>query len=549
MKKIWVFVFLTILLFPTITPLLRGDFFNFSDEPNISLIYEMNRALEAGHFPPRWIPDVSYTFGHPLFNFYYPLPFFLSALIFQISGSLITSIKIYFLLTVVISCWAMYLLLKKHTTNFLAFCGALLYVYTPYRAVDLYVRGAIGELTAFAFVPLVMLSIYKLYEKQSLKNIGFLGIVTALFILSHNLALMIFFPWFLMYAFYLFLKNNKNKKFIKTFSLSILLGILISFFWLFPAVTEKQYLFSQTPFNYTDHFPFIKQLLYSPFRYGASLPGPYDDISMQIGITNLLLVLVTVRFFWVTSKKINKTLAIFCLTAFGFAIFLMNIRSSFLWELFSLSPYFQFPWRILMFTTFITAFMIVFVRSRLIGVILLLIAFINTFTYFVPSGFFNPVDDYYMKRFFADRSLTGKSAESSEYKNYSEDYLLLPVWVKERPDKLPYAKIESDSAWIKSLNEISPYKYEANFTATNDSDVTINNYYYPGWSVYVNGKKVSTNPLEPYGNIGIKVLKGEGQIKVVWEETPRRKLANYVSLLSLILALVFIFPFNKTADE
>ena len=546
MKKVWIFIILFIFLLPAVYPLLRGDFFHFSDEPNISLIYEMSRAIKASHFPPRWIPDVSYNYGYPLFNFYYILPFFLGAIIFQLVGSLISTVKIYFLLTVMVSCWAMFLLLKKHTSLFLAFVGAILYVYTPYRAVDLYVRGAIGELTAFALVPLVCLFIYNLYEKQSLKNIGLLGLLTAAFILSHNLALIIFFPWFLIYGLYLFLKNPKNMKFVKAFVISIILGVLLSFFWLFPAINEKHLLSSQTPFDYKDHFPFLKQLVYSPFRYGASQPGPYDDISLQIGIANILLVLVAIKSFIFASKK-TKLLAFFCLVAFTISIFLMNIRSSFLWEAFSLSTYFQFPWRILMFTTFLTVFMIVFLKSRIMGLILLFIAFTNTFSYFVPSEYFNPDDNYYLRRFFANATLSigDMPYVSPDYKNYSEDYLLLPIWVKEKPDSLPSEKIESDTAQVSLINEISPYEYQSEVLSEKNSEIRVNNFYYPGWNVYIDNEKVETYPLDPNGNIGFKVGSGDHNLKVIWEETSSRRLANYVSLLSLVIALALVFAITE----
>jgi len=550
MKRFWIYILLFVFILPVIYPLLTSYFYHFSDEPNISLIYEMSRALESGHFPPRWIADVSYNYGHPLFNFYYPLPFMIGAVLFKVFGSLVGSIKIYFLLTVFVSCFGMYGLLRKHTSSFLAFTGALIYVYTPYRAVNLYVRGAIGELTAFALAPLVCLAIYKLFERVNFKNIGILGAVLALFILGHNLALMIFVPWFLVYGIYLYLKKPSKRTFIKAFIASFVLGISVSFYWLFPAVVEKILLVVQTPFDYKDHFPFLRQLLYSPFKYGASQPGLYDDISLQIGIANLLLVAITIKSL-IIFKKNKKLFPFLTLGAFFFSVFLMNIRSSFLWEAFSLSTYFQFPWRILMFTTFLTAFMIVFVKSRIIGAILLIIALINTISYFVPSEYFKPDDDYYMKRMFANRIIEGRSEESAEYKNYSEDFLLLPVWTEERPSSLPSAKIESDTAKVENIIEISPYEFRANIISDQISQIAINNYYFPGWSVYVDGQRINTFPLKPYGNIGFIVNEGEHNLSVLWEETPLRKIANGVSILGLTVALVMIFiiPEKKKKDE
>jgi hypothetical protein len=310
-------------------------------------------------------------------------------------------------------------------------------------------------------------------------------------------------------------------------------------FWLFPAINEKSLLYSETPFNYKEHFPFIKQLIYSPFRYGASLPGPYDDISFQIGVANLLLAIITGAYLILSSAK-RKMLAFICLASFIFSLFLMNIRSSFLWDIFSLSTYFQFPWRILMFTTFITAFMMVFVKRKWIGFVLVFIAFVNTVSYFVPSEYFNPDDNYYMRRFFANRTISGESDESMKYKNYSEDYLLLPTWVKEKPSKLPSAKIESDTASISNLRQISPYEYEARVSAEKESEVVVNTYFYPGWNVYLDGEKQEIYPLEPKGNIGLNVPKGNYNLKVIWEETISRRVANYISLFSLVFVLFMV---------
>jgi len=41
-----------------------------------------------------------------------------------------------------------------------------------------------------------------------------------------------------------------------------------------------------TLFNFKDHFPFIKQLIFSPWGHGASLWGPGDGMSFQVGIIN-----------------------------------------------------------------------------------------------------------------------------------------------------------------------------------------------------------------------------------------------------------------------
>ena len=112
-------------------PLLRGDFFHFSDEPHIANLFEMVRALGSGQIPPRWAPDMSFEFGYPLFNFYYVLPYYLGSVVYFITHSLIFSLKSVFLISVPLSGIFMYLWLRKHTDVWAAFLGSILYISTP----------------------------------------------------------------------------------------------------------------------------------------------------------------------------------------------------------------------------------------------------------------------------------------------------------------------------------------------------------------------------------------------------------------------------------
>ena len=45
----------------------------------------------------------------------------------------------------------MYKLLREYTKEDFSLAGAVLYVYAPYRALEMFVRGTIGEIVAFVF--------------------------------------------------------------------------------------------------------------------------------------------------------------------------------------------------------------------------------------------------------------------------------------------------------------------------------------------------------------------------------------------------------------
>lgn len=69
-------------------------------------------------------------------------------------------------------------------------------------------------------------------------------------------------------------------------------GLFISAYYWLPAVFEKKFIQEGTPFNPLDHFPFIRQLIIPFWGYGASVWGPNDQMSFQIGIINILVIVL-----------------------------------------------------------------------------------------------------------------------------------------------------------------------------------------------------------------------------------------------------------------
>lgn len=535
-------------------PLLRSDFYHFSDEPHIANLYQMIRGLQTGQFPVRWAPDMLWGYGYPLFNFYYPLPFYVGALFFTVTNSLIVSLKLVFLTTIPLSALFMYMFLRNHTKKFGAFAGAIIYVYTPYRALDLYVRGALGEAVAFVFFPLVLHLTYQVIISPSWRKTSLLAAGIGFFVLSHNLSPIFFLPWSFLYALVLTINKNKLLHLSKVI-IGYVFGLLISFFWWFPAFLEKNWMQKQTPFNYTDHFPFIKQLIYSPWKYGASLPGPYDDMSFQIGIVNLVL-LVFLSFILLRNvlrkEKKDLLLKLFFLTSTFFFIVLMNIRTAPIWELSGLANYIQFPWRLLLMTTFLTPTFVIFLNYQektksLIGLVLAFLSVFLTVGYFRPSEYFKPNDDYFLNRFFANRTTKGESREiSKEYANYSEDYLLLPTWSTERPQEFKKQKLESEDFEIKDFKKFSEISFQANLEGENSAKVYVNNLYYPGWQVIVDGQKTNIYPSGEAGRITFDLTPGEHSVRIFWEETNRRKTANFISIASFsLIAVMFLKKDNN----
>src|SRR3989338_6804283 len=180
------------LSFVTILPLIANGFFPMHDDTQPARLYEMAQALADGQFPVRWVRDLGYGYGYPLFNFYAPFPYYIGALFNLLGLGAISSAKIMMGIGMVLSGITMYILVKKITSRVdAAIVASCAYLLAPYHASLLYVRGAIGEMYAYAFVPLALLGWLLILRKRNMQ-----GIITASFGLflvftSHTVSVLI----------------------------------------------------------------------------------------------------------------------------------------------------------------------------------------------------------------------------------------------------------------------------------------------------------------------------------------------------------------------
>lgn len=546
----WVVMILFVSLL-AIYPLFRHGFYSFHDEPHLANLYEMTRAFSSGQFPPRWAPDFAYNYGYPLFNFYYLLPYYLGSFFYFVFNlSLIWSLKLVFALSVPLSGLAFYFLMKKFFGQAVSFAGAALYLFTPYRALDIYVRGSVGEMWGFVFMPLVLLTLTNLIRIRNFNNFVLVSFSLAGLVISHNLTAMIFLPLAFLFSLLLIFQEKKRLSSFLWTAFGYILGLGLSAYYWLPAFLEKRYTQPGTPFNPFDHFPFIKQLIIPFWGYGASVWGIGDGLSFQIGVVNILVVLMIFVGFVAKRGRIDnqkKPLLYFFAFLFVFFVFLMNIRSGFLWRIFSLGDYLQFPWRFLLLATLLSSFLFGFVeeifpkkKSEYLAFILALLAVVFTFSYFKPQNQILVNDDYYLNRFFANINSKRKTESvSKDYPNFSEDYLPLTIWTEKRPDFVPKEKIEALNGSL-TYKEESLVRYKAEITSSEDTSILFHNYYFPGWKAKIDGEIVPVKISKPHGDMFISVPAGYHQVIFWFANTPVRLTADIISLFSLTLLTLFL---------
>ncbi len=536
-KHLWILIIL--LSIPATWVLFVPGYYGASDDIHIAWLFELHKTLMMGQIPPRYVPDLSFGFGYPLFNFVFPLPFYLSEIFHILGLSLVDSIKTLFFITVPLSGLSMYFLLRQFVSKNLSLAGAILYIYTPYRSVDLYVRGAIGEIISFAILPLILLSIIKLEKSKNFAWVGVGAISLASLVLSHNITAYMFFPFV---AFFFLLQiifsASKWQLFVKT-TLMVFLALLLSIYFWLPAIVDSSLVKYDTVFNFADHFPTLLQLIRPYWGYGASVPGPYDGISFFLGSVNigvLVLGIVSTFFFWRKVSNDKKIILVWAFVCFASSVFLMNYRSSFLWSNLPLLPYFQFPWRFLMLTTFcIPIFVIALEKIRFEKFLpfgLIILTLVTTASYFRPQDFLGRTDGYFLNRYIPT------PVASDEYKKTQEEYLRLPKNTRIRPDKnYPVAYIASDSGTINKIEKNSDFNVAVDISSSKGIVLNFSKYYFPGWVALIDSQRVGIQQGEPFAQISIQVPPGEHKVEFMFEETGFKKVLDAISFLSFLVSL------------
>ncbi len=538
---------------PAVWHLLYPGYFSVHDDMHPAWVLQMARAIESGQFPPRWAPDLSYGYGYPLFHFIYPLPYYLSAFFYFLGANLIWATKLTYIVSVLGSAFSMYLLARRYWSVNPALISALVYVYTPYRAVNIYVRGALGESLAWVFIPLVFLSLDKVSQKLSPRNLALVGFSLAGLLLTHNIAAMATAPFIALFTLWLIFKSKHRLKTAMTLLLSSATGLLASaYFWL-PALVDKSLMVEDAIFNFQDHFPFLHQLIKPSWGYGASLWGPHDGMSFQIGIFNLIAVGVGGIFLvlqFIKQKQISSG-AFLTIGAFFFTVYIMNIRSSWIWANVPLMNYFQFPWRLLILTTFFTSLLAGFTFARLksyfpnyfrfifltsAGLVLLF-----NYQYFQPDKHLPTTQNDIIEKYFAINPLNLQSPQSELYATIQEEYLRLPKHVPTRPTAYPFDRISTSNPLTQiSWSQISPTTYKIT-TQGPKTEITLETYYFPLWQVDLNGKTHPSYSGTPHGKLVTFVPQGHHQLYIYLQETSWRQWVTLTSSVTLIILSLLLF--------
>ncbi len=556
--------------------LLQSGFFSVHDFPMAARIAEMADIMASGQFPPRWSANFGYGFGMPLFNFYAPLPYIIGALLYFFSHNLIFVIKALYLIINFFTMLGSYKLGKRIGGRAAGLALAAIFTLAPYRALLLFVRGALSEAMAISFFPWAMLAVVNLQKQagkasQHYKNYLLLFFSLLGIVLSHNLSALMFIPLLLLFA----LLTSQKKQRSRIFCTFVLAG-LSSAFYILPAFLEQNLtrvnaIFTDY-FDYRLHFVYIRQLFWDNWAYGGSAWGTGDDISFFLGYGQLLAIITLVLIIFhklylafaekfknkkqkiLLTQRLKNLLIV--LAFFIITLFLTLQKSQLLWSILPIFSYLQFPWRWFGASFFFLAvsfaaglFLFKKLHIRYLLVLLITLVTLTNFRYFRAEKIIDNPEDYYTDQ---------KISIAGEISKILPDYIplqmadqeLLAEFNQQHPEPVVWLEKDND---VLSNNEIIDARLEKkqsqreiwSFNLNEEQLVNFKIANFSGWQAKVNGQNTEVLSSPNLGNIQLALPAGELEVELYFTESKLRLIADCLSLCGLLAFFIWQYSLRK----
>jgi hypothetical protein len=487
-------------------PLLGPKFIPTHDgEYHLIRFMEFYSMLSQGYLFPRWAPTLNSGFGIPIFLFHYPFPNYIGSLFHVLGFQFVDAFKMALFSGYFLSGVFCFIFLSKIVDKRASFFGTIAALTVPYWFVDIYVRGSVGEVWAFAWMFAALACV--VWQK----NLG-LGVSIAFLVLSHNIQALLFLPIITIFAFVRY----------RAGLVAIALGLLLSAYFWIPALLERSYVVGLSTVNPLDHFASIWELLVP--SWGTEFSGQSiiaNKMSFQIGV--MPLVWLGLAIWFMLRNKLKNSFVSVALILAALAAFLMLPYSGGIWSTIAGIAYIQYPWRLLALFIPIVAVVAGIVSTKLSIKILIGMSFVSLLLVY---GYTRPVlyerrdDGYYSsKPNFTDGTSSMGNAFST----------IWTPWKPQRPEKL----IEQDQGVMVTMVDQKPLFVKFIAESAKESTVRVNILYFPGWTAYRDTEKISI-AYENDGLINLQLPMGTHEVVVRFEETPVRAVANAISLMGLL---------------
>ncbi|MFI5201583.1 MAG: hypothetical protein ACHQNE_04300, partial [Candidatus Kapaibacterium sp.] len=294
---------------------------------HLNWLYQFTRLSAQGVSYPRWLPDSFGGFGAPTFYFYPPLVYWIASIV-HLLGIHSPSV-LYHIIQLIFSFFSLctsYLLIRQfHVAKLPALIGALVYSFLAYHFCDVFIRDALTEHAALAFLPIVLFRFPDRSQSIAINGLGWTGLfltnLPVAYIAVISIAIIIF--------------ARRSYREIPLQAVSFIIAIAASATYLFPAFALRGLVHQRHLFDLPMHASQFGFALLDIFQ------GHFDWLRI-LSIATILAGLLC--FIAIIKHSDSETRGWKWLIAIAI-FFQIPFVSAPLWHLIPGMPFVQFSWR------------------------------------------------------------------------------------------------------------------------------------------------------------------------------------------------------------
>jgi len=329
---------------------------------HLNRIIQINENLKNGIFPSFIHSGLLKNLGYANSIFYPEIFLYIPAILMLVFNyHVLNAYKIFLVLITFATFCTTYLsakaIFKKKEVGYLT---AILYTFSLYRLTDVFVRGALGEILSFIFLPLLLYGLYEVIfgdnKKWWIISIAFWGLAN-----SHILTFVVVIPLVILICLLNIDIVIKDKRRLLNLVIAALIAVLLCVGFFGPMIEQKSNDTFKIDGESIEDPEVIKSratslslMLGSNIKAGYAVDSLVRSDGMSEGIGAILLILAMLMFIrkGVTYKENRFEIQLFVI---GGIVYFMTSHF-FPWEKISFLSVLQFPFRLNFIPTLLYSF-------------------------------------------------------------------------------------------------------------------------------------------------------------------------------------------------
>lgn len=494
-------------------------------------------SLRNGSFYPNWADKENEGYGGIGLRFYPPIAYYILAFGKILTNDWFAASCLAFLFWSMLAGFGVYLLAREFSTVKASFVGAVMYIFAPYHATELYGSFMYAEFAAAAVLPFCFLFLTRILHKNNPSDIFGFAIAFAMLVYTHLPLSVIACLGFAVYVLFS-IKKETFFPIAKKLPLALLLGILASSFQWVKVITEMKWLkHASDKYSATDFYDYRENFLLS-FKYIAGLDADIHHLwffDLLFAVTLVFAVpfaVVAFRRADAEKKKMLKSVSALAI----FTIFIFTPLSSFVWNNLSILQKVQFPWRWLTVFSicaiiFVSAgfdFALEFAKTKMRPIFLILCGCL-----FIGIAF--SINQVIRQALFIPSNEFAQLTKEIISRPNNEEWLT--IWANKETAQIN-EKISTDRKI--EIIEWKPTEKSFKIAEGNEDFTRITQFYYPHWSAKIDGGDAELKPADD-GAILIKIPPNETTVLLEFSEPQSVKISIFISIFSIIFLFTGYF--------